>query len=135
MFAGGAETGGGTRAAHVSFPRISRSGCDRHERDLHTAGDTLRDSLGYGGDVATRDNTPRDTVSHSMLRLRAGAHESGRPAREIVPGGPFVSAPFHTCPPRRSSPHATFPGRAPHLHPEVQMTRVECSTGKSTLIP
>lgn len=64
-------------------PRILHELCevaaDRRERDLHTAVDTLRNSLGFGGDVATRDNTPRDTVSHSTLRLRPGVHESGRP--------------------------------------------------------
>lgn len=70
-----------------SFPRISR-GLARWlaigaSAIYHTAGDTLRTSLGLGGDVATRDNTPRDTVSHSMLRLGAGAHERAAGMREI----------------------------------------------------
>lgn len=71
---------GGARAAHVFLSTyIAKWLRSARARSTHR-GDTLRDSLGYGGDVATRDNTPRDTVSHSMLRLRAGAHESGRPA-------------------------------------------------------
>ena len=76
-----------SQESHVSSSRIIvavttlRVACDRRERDLHTTEGTLRNVLGRDGDVATRDNTPRDTVSHSMLRLRIDAHESGFLAR------------------------------------------------------
>lgn len=136
MLAGerGAETGGGsTRPSRFLSTYIAKWLRSARARSTHR-GDTLRDSLGYGGDVATRDNTPRDTVSHSMLRLRAGVHESGRPAREIVPGGLLVSALSH-LPAATIFSSLHFPRPKSASTPGVQMTRARCPSGKSRLIP